>query len=56
MIFFCSGKFYKSTFEKCGFFNNFLTNYSIPTVFNPINKNRNSINLRFKIKNFFIRE
>tara|TARA_B110001454_G_scaffold142753_1_gene132549 strand:+ start:4227 stop:5285 length:1059 start_codon:yes stop_codon:yes gene_type:complete len=50
--FFCSGEFYKDTFEKNGFFNNFLSNYSIPTVFNPINNDRNSIDLHFKIKNF----
>ena len=49
--FFCSGEFYKDTFEKNGFFNNFLSDYSIPTVFNPINNDRNSIDLHFKIKN-----
>lgn len=49
--FFCSGSFYNSIFENHGFFNNLLTNYAIPSVFNPIDKERNSINLHFKIKN-----
>jgi hypothetical protein len=50
--FFCSNSIYKHTLEKEGFFNNKLMNYSIPTVFNPINKDRNSINLHFKINSF----
>jgi hypothetical protein len=50
--FFCSNSIYKHTFEKEGFFNNSLMNYSIPTVFNPINRDRNSINLHFKINSF----
>ena len=50
--FFCSNSIYKHTLEKEGFFNNNLMNYSIPTVFNPINKDRNSINLHLKINSF----
>jgi len=50
--FFCSNSIYKHTLEKEGFFNNKIMNYSIPTVFNPINKNRNSINLHLKINSF----
>ena len=50
--FYCSNSIYKNTFEKEGFFNNVIMNYSIPTVFNPINRDRNSINLHFKINSF----
>jgi hypothetical protein len=49
--FYCSGLFYRTTLEYFGFFNNLSTNYTIPTVFNPLNKERNSINFHFKIKN-----
>ena len=48
--FYCTGDFYLNTLEKCGFFNNLRKNLMIPTLFNPIDKNRNSINFYFYVK------
>jgi len=50
--FYCSGSFYRKTFESLGFFNNFENKFKIPTVFNPLNYERSSINLHFKYKNY----
>lgn len=48
--FYCTGKFYSKTFDEFGFFNNLEKQYLIPTVFNPINKERNSINFYFYVR------
>lgn len=54
--FYSSGLFYDETSESLGFFNNLKANYEIPTVFDPINRSRNSIDLHFKIKNFSVND
>lgn len=47
--FFCTGNFYKTSFEKNGFFNNLIEDMRIPTVFNPIDLNRRpDINFFYK--------
>jgi hypothetical protein len=54
--FFCTGSFYKESFDEMNFFNNLSEKLSFPTVFNPIDLNRRSeINFFFKnntTKNF----
>ena len=50
--FFCTGNFYKTSFEKNGFFNNLIEDLRIPTVFNPIDLNRRpEINFFYKQSN-----
>jgi hypothetical protein len=47
--FFCTGNFYKISFERNRFFNNLTKNLRIPTVFNPIDLNRRpDINFFYK--------
>ena len=47
--FFCTGNFYKTSFEKNEFFNNLIEDMRIPTVFNPIDLNRRpDINFFYK--------
>jgi len=50
--FFCTGNFYKNSFEKNGFFNNLIEDLKIPAVFNPIDLNRRpDINFFYKQSN-----
>ena len=47
--FFCTGNFYKTSFEKNEFFNNLIEDVKIPTVFNPIDLTRRpDINFFYK--------
>ena len=47
--FFCTGSFYKKSFDDMNFFNNLSEKLSFPTVFNPIDlKRRSEINFFFK--------
>jgi len=47
--FFCTGDFYKTSFERNRFFNNLTENIRIPTVFNPIDLYRRpDINFFYK--------
>ena len=48
--FFCTGSFYKESFDEMNFFNNLYEKLSFPTVFNPIDPTRRT-EMNFFLKN-----